>query len=412
MELGLIYEKLFKAMVSGGTQTILDVAYDIIKLPLVVVDTSYKVLAVTKDRTLTDDIWDYFLADKILPDEVVWSFFKDKYIESVCSSSKPVYLNWGDLNIPRISGAIRINGIIMAYIGVLCPISEFNDELIDSIDIITNALATDMTNHKNENTQNTPLLEIFTRDLLNGHFIQKKQLETWRNNFKDIFKEDHMIVAISPPSDGELGLLQYFSTILTSKYSNILTTILSNTLFLFFYNIDTDSKMKEIIKGIGEKLYSFHAHYSISKRFSNILDVPDYRFQVEKALELGTLLNPEDIVYHYEDYVIPTIFSYSLKEMNSISYVHPIIYKLADFDKKNNTDYLITLETYILYICSSRRVAEKLHIHRNTLLYRLNKISELTNCDFNDENICIQLMLSFQMLKLKKQIDKTFDSSC
>lgn len=404
MESQLLYEKIFNAMVSGGIQTIIDAAYDVIQLPIVVVDTSYKVLGIKMDKNLSDDIWNYFSDRKPLPDEIVWSFFKNKYIESVCNSFKPVYLNWGDLDVPTISGAIRVNGTIIAYIGVLCPTSIFKEELIDSITIVTNGLAIDMANHKNEHTQNNSLLEILIRDLLTGAFTHEKQLESWKNNFKNIFKKDYVLAAISLPSNGGFGLLQYFSTIITSKYFNALSTIFSDTLFLLFYNISEDSKISEITKSIGEKLSSFNTHYSISKRFSNILNAPNYRFQVEKALELGMILHPEEMVYYYEDYVIPTIFSYSLKEMNSINYIHPIIHELEDFDQKNNTDYYNTLETYMLCIGNSRSVAERLHIHRNTLLYRLNKISELTGLNFDDENLCFRLMVAFQMLILKEQL--------
>lgn len=406
MDSKLLYEKIFNAVVSGGIQTIIDAAYDVIQLPIVVVDTSYRVLGIKIDENLTDNIWSYFSDKKALPDQIVWSFFKNKYIESVCNSFKPVYLNWGDLDVPTISGAIRVNGTIRAYIGVLCPTSIFKEDLIDSINIVTNGLAIDMANHKNEHTQNNSLLEILIRDLLTGVFTNEKQLENWKNNFKSIFKKDYVLAAISLPSNGGFGLLQYFSTIIVSKYSNVLSTIFSDTLFLLFYNINTESRVSEITKSIGEKLSSFNTHYSISKRFSNILDAPNYRFQVEKALELGTLFHPEELVYYYGDYVIPTIFSYSLKEMNSINYTHPIIHELEDFDQKNNTDYYTTLETYMLCIGNSRSVAEKLHIHRNTLLYRLNKISELTDLNFDDENLCFRLMVAFQMLKLKKQLNE------
>lgn len=404
MDSKLLYEKIFNAMVSGGIQTIINAAYDVIKLPIVVVDTSYKVLGIKKDENLSDSIWTYFSDIKPLPDDIVWSFFNNKYIESVCNSFKPVYLNWGGLDIPAISGAIRVNGNLRGYIGVLCPTSLFTEELIQLTDIVVKGLAIDMANHKYEHTQNNPLLEIFTRDLLTGVFTHEKQIETWKNNFKNIFEKDYVLVAISLPPNGGLGLLQYFSTIITSRYSNILSTILSDTLFLLFYDISSDSNTIEITNKLREKLSSFNTHYSISKKFSNILDAPNYRFQVEKALELGMLFNPKEMVYYYEDYVIPTIFSYPLKEMNSINYIHPILHKLKEFDKKNNTDYYITLETYMLCIGNSRSVVEKLHIHRNTLLYRLNKISELTNLDFDDENLCFKLMISFQMLKLKNKL--------
>lgn len=404
MDLKILYESMFNAVVSGGLQKIINSAYKIINLPMLVVDTSYNVLAVTDSGIVKDNIWNSLIAKRHASPELVWLFHENKYIESVGSSFKPVYLNWGSLEIPQVSGAIRVNGIIRGFIGVVCPESEFSDELIEAIAIVTDALAIDMKNHKSDNTQDNPLLEIFTRDLLNDNFHSEEQLETWKSNFGHVFKRSYMLAAILPPSEGEYGLLQYFSRNMTSKYHNVLSTILKDTLFLLFYDLRNEGELEEMKREIIKNSSSFHSHCSITKIFSNILDVPSYRFQLEKALELGNLLHPEERVYYYEDYIIPTIFSYSLKEMKPLSYMHPMIKELKEFDLKNNTDYLKTLETYILYICDSRRVSEKLHIHRNTLLYRLNRISEITKCDLEDEKLCTQLMFSFQMLKLKKQL--------
>lgn len=405
MDLGILYEKVFKAMTSGGIQSILDAVYDIVKLPLMVIDTSYNVLAATNNDQFKDKIWDYIIKERHASDDLIWAFYENKYIEYVCKNTRPVYLDWGIIGIPNFCGAIRINGVVSAYIAMLCPSVEFKEEYIDVLEIAANAMTINISTYKNRNTQNNPMLEIFIRDLIDGAFHYEKQLETWKKDFKHIFKEKYSLVAILPESKDMSGILQYLSSILSREYSKMLSTILTGTLFLFFYDINTDIKMKEIAEGIKKELSSFHFHYSISRCFSNILDTPNYRFQVEKALELGCVLQPKSMLYQYEDYAVPAILSYAAKEMDSLNYMHPAIYDLEKYDKENNTEYLATLETYISYMCNTRRTAEKLHIHRNTMLYRINKISELTKCDLDDENICAHLMLSFLMMKLKNNLD-------
>lgn len=406
MDLKFLYENMFNAVVAGGLQKIINSAYKVINLPILVVDTSYNVLAVADSGSVKDKIWNSLIAKGHASPELVWLFHDNKYIESVGNSFKPVYLNWGSLEIPQISGAIRVDGIIRAFIGVVCPTSEFSDEVIEAVAIISNALALDMKNHKSENTQNNPSLEIFTRDLLKNKLQNEEQLETWKSNFSHVFKGKYILSAILAPSEGEYGLLQYFSSNMTSKYHSVLSTILKDTLFLLFYNINDGVKLEEIKEEIIKNSSSFDTHCSVTNVFSRILDVPHYRFQLEKSLEIGRLLHSEKTVYYYEDYISPIIFSYALSHMKPISYIHPMIKQLEEFDLKNKTDYVNTLEKYIVYICNSRRVSEKLHIHRNTLLYRLNRISEITKCDLEDEKLCTQLMLSFQMIRLKRQLDK------
>ena len=42
-----------------------------------------------------------------------------------------------------------------------------------------------------------------------------------------------------------------------------------------------------------------------------------------------------------------------------------------------------TIEAYLLLNCDPVKTCQELHIHRNTLRYRLEKINELTSIDIN-----------------------------
>ncbi|HQQ89484.1 MAG TPA: helix-turn-helix domain-containing protein [Oscillospiraceae bacterium] len=55
------------------------------------------------------------------------------------------------------------------------------------------------------------------------------------------------------------------------------------------------------------------------------------------------------------------------------------------------------MEQYLLHVDDPVSAARELHIHRNTLLYRINKIRELTEIDLRDgdERLKIQLYLKF-----------------
>lgn len=70
---------------------------------------------------------------------------------------------------------------------------------------------------------------------------------------------------------------------------------------------------------------------------------------------------------------------------------------LQAYDAKHNTPLLETLEKYLLYVGNPVTAAKALNIHRNTLLYRVNKIKELTQVDLDNgkERLKIQLYLKF-----------------
>lgn len=74
---------------------------------------------------------------------------------------------------------------------------------------------------------------------------------------------------------------------------------------------------------------------------------------------------------------------------------HPAIAQLQRYDRDNLTDLYNTLFSYIKHNCSQRDTADTLHIHLNTLKYRLKRIEELTMINFDDAEELLYLHLSF-----------------
>lgn len=67
-----------------------------------------------------------------------------------------------------------------------------------------------------------------------------------------------------------------------------------------------------------------------------------------------------------------------LKEMGE-NLLRPII----DYDEKHNSDYRITLESYIRHNGSIQAVADELITHRNTIIYRITNIKKLLDCELS-----------------------------
>ncbi|MCD7907956.1 MAG: helix-turn-helix domain-containing protein [Clostridium sp.] len=58
----------------------------------------------------------------------------------------------------------------------------------------------------------------------------------------------------------------------------------------------------------------------------------------------------------------------------------------------------MTLKAYIRACYSKSGTSETLNIHRNTLAYRLEKISEITGANLRDPATALHLMISFYYL--------------
>jgi len=83
--------------------------------------------------------------------------------------------------------------------------------------------------------------------------------------------------------------------------------------------------------------------------------------------------------------------------------LHPAALILQSHDAVHNTDYIATLEA--LFDCQYNQMfaARSLHIHRTTLIYRLQRISELTGLQLDHPREMLFLHLSLQMMQQIRQ---------
>jgi len=76
---------------------------------------------------------------------------------------------------------------------------------------------------------------------------------------------------------------------------------------------------------------------------------------------------------------------------------------LREYDEQHHTDLLPTLGAYFANNGNMARTAHVLNIHRNTLVYRLSRITEIIQLDMDDSNVRLNLHLA---LKVERILDK------
>ncbi len=155
---------------------------------------------------------------------------------------------------------------------------------------------------------------------------------------------------------------------------------------------DLTTELKKAIK-------SKNVEIGISDPFTHILATHDHFKHAESALFNAKKSNSPKMIHLYDDYKFKTF----LKDVNPFipSANNYISYKIMDilhYDLNNKTDYANTLKTYLSASLSPQVTSEILFIHKNTVIYRINKMKELFNIDFSDADQCFQLYFSFQLL--------------
>ena len=79
---------------------------------------------------------------------------------------------------------------------------------------------------------------------------------------------------------------------------------------------------------------------------------------------------------------------------NFLGTAHNILGKLERSDEERKTDYLAFLKAYFDSNCSINETADRLFLHRNTVVYKIKKINELLDCDLSDIDVRVKLYLA------------------
>lgn len=108
----------------------------------------------------------------------------------------------------------------------------------------------------------------------------------------------------------------------------------------------------------------------------------------------GVSSYPELGILRYLD----VIFEKKIKE----GYEHPAIEKLVKYDKQNKTNLLETLEVFINNDSNVNDAAKVLHVHMNTLNYRIKRIAAIADINLKNTNEKMSLYLDMKLRRLEE----------
>jgi DNA-binding PucR family transcriptional regulator len=85
-----------------------------------------------------------------------------------------------------------------------------------------------------------------------------------------------------------------------------------------------------------------------------------------------------------------------LRELGKDSALEPfraLIAPLQEYDRTRRSDLVRTLKTYFAAGANASEAADRLFLHRNSMLYRLERIQSLTGLDLKDDRVALALQL-------------------
>ena len=401
IDLKNLCEELLRILPSGSLQDVMNISYKYVKVPVLVVDILYNVLGIAPEVKTGDYYWDYLLEHRGYETEMITQLYEEGIMQSVNVKKAPFIVNWGSCKErPKIQGVIKVNHIIEGYVTMNCTYEELTPDRMEAMEIIQNACTVLYSGKDSENSMKYTYQKSFAAELFGGRIHSQRQLDNWKNTVGISLEPSYLVAAITLSDEREKNTLSFIRKTLATLSPCQLALIRQNILYILYYQYDRYSSLENTWKYFKETLVKFNAHCGVSNLFDNLLEISIYQKQAEDAVILGRPLAPKHHIHYYSDYYLPAILNPALKSLPRASFVSPVIPALQEYDQKNSTSLLTTLETYLEQFCHTANTIKELHIHRNTLLYRLKKIEEICDVSLQDYETLLHLMVSFYLLRI------------
>lgn len=149
---------------------------------------------------------------------------------------------------------------------------------------------------------------------------------------------------------------------------------------------DTDKKkllkdLVNILEEFSERNMGISVFAGIGGTFYSLTEAPKSFCDAKTAYKIAQHSIKKVSISNYEDLGILRLLV-NLHDDESIKcYCRSILKPLADKDKNGHSNYIATLDAYLDNNCNLLKTASILMIHRNTLIYRIEKIKEITGYD-------------------------------
>ena len=205
-----------------------------------------------------------------------------------------------------------------------------------------------------------------------------------------------MVVLSSLDPASESGYLRYFITYFENRLPHSVCFLYQGKLVCILEPASASDPLSFLLQHvIADMPRGYSAAAGVSLPFQGFRALSFFYQQGVLALSRCTPACP---VCCFEEQAVDFLL-WGAVEPAALPYaLHPGIRMLWTFDQAHHTEYCRTLMVWLMQERNMTAAAKSLYIHRNTLLYRLQKLQQLLPCDWDDPHVREYAFISLRLL--------------
>lgn len=396
-----------------GLQDLMNLSEQVIGNHIDVMDATFKLMAYTKNIETDDEVTNNLLMYGYHPDETISRLRMNRRFEQFEEADNDGIIVSADYSMSDyvvVKKIYKYNNSYSIIVVMVCCAREYTGGLLDLFRILLEHINIYVERSWLSQGSCNPC-ESLISELIDRNLRQEEEVENRaayaKIPFEGCFELFQLVLGDTLNTPVNRVILE-LTDVLAEAWVILYNR---NILVLNLYkNKDAElsraQRLEHIWRVLGEQIECC----GISNTFGNLMDLPAAYGQAEAAAAAGERLRgatdqPDKAPYNYrfEDYYLHYMLEYCIEKAPDIfrhSQAFDMVKALCEYDEKHKTKTLYLLYTYLQWERSATETCTRLHMHRNTVLYHINKIEELLNIDLSDPDVRLKLLMGYKAYEL------------
>lgn len=153
-------------------------------------------------------------------------------------------------------------------------------------------------------------------------------------------------------------------------------------------------------------LFYFKSNADINLLIGSTQPVPNLPKSYQEVRHLIRYLVPnQSDIYRSENFYFDNFLQQRIPTTEAQNFISHYLAPLIDYDNTHNSQFLETLDCFLNHQQNIAETARALFIHRNTLLYRIEKIESLLGISLKESENVLPLMLALKLIQRGEKSD-------
>lgn len=360
-------------------------------------DASYRVLAIAGDVDPEQDPeWKHMTEKGFLSPESIKLMQDSGDLDLLADKQDPCYYNAGFFPFSSLVCNIWIDGQFYGRLNMLGTRKEPDEINREECRIICSHLLRIANSSGAQASYSGPLIHM-VRDLLQGLYLSEDFIQDRLNLMPRLKNSIVQVCCIEPNMGNDPQVLQYYTSHLNRIFAgdDVLSIDYNDKIVLILH-----ASSPEELTPLHQKLSAFLKSQGLTCGVSNVFRrFNQLRYYYLQAMQLLPLASDDDPFVFFHEAFSRFLLTFLPREQAS-SMVSYGILRLMELQPDYQFPLAGTLRTYLECGCNLQKTADKLFIHKNTALYRINHIRQIMNIDLENTEQRMQLWFSFRILDL------------